>query len=177
LALHCTKLRELGLSKRRKVLEKSGLYMYCLKHAAELECYGHGGLAKPKCQQPECGGGHAIGAHELLGEVNASINLVAGEDYESIEDEEWWVNMVRVEGRGENLQEFEDPGLEESEEEADNYCLSICMRKDDSGLEDELEYFWDVSPPQERTKTRRTETGFRRGRQGGEPVPHQSALE
>jgi hypothetical protein len=51
--------------------------------------------------------------------------------------------MVRVEGRGEDRQEFEDPGLEESEEEADKYCLSICMMKD----EDELEYFWDVSSP------------------------------
>jgi hypothetical protein len=89
LALQRTKLRELGLSERGKVLEKSGLCMYCLKHAAELECYSQGGPAKPKCQQPECGGGHAIGAHELLGEVNASINLIAGEDYESDEDEEW----------------------------------------------------------------------------------------
>ncbi len=134
--------------------------MYCLKHAAELECYGQGGPAKPKCQQPECGGGYAIGAYELLGEVNASINLVAGEDYESDEDEEWWVNMVRIEGRGENLQEFEDPGLEESEEEADNYFPNICMRKDDWGLEDKLDFFWDVSPPpQKRTKARRTDGG------------------
>jgi hypothetical protein len=56
LALQCTKLRELGLSERRKVSEESGLCMYCLKHAAELECYGRGGPAKPKCPQPECGG-------------------------------------------------------------------------------------------------------------------------
>ncbi len=33
LALQCTKLRELGLSERRKVLKKSGLCMYYLKHA------------------------------------------------------------------------------------------------------------------------------------------------
>jgi hypothetical protein len=26
----------------------------------------------------------------------------------------------------------------------DRYCISACMRKDDSGLEDELEYFWDA---------------------------------
>ncbi len=97
LALQCVKLWELSLSKRRKVLEKSGLCMYCLKHALELEFYGQGGPAKPKCPQPECGGRHTTGAHELLGEVNASINLVAGEDYESDEDEEWWVNIVRVE--------------------------------------------------------------------------------
>ncbi len=130
-------------------MKKSGLCMYCLKHAAELECYGRGGPGKPKCPQPECGEQHTTGAHKLLGEVNASINLVAGEDYESDEDEEWWVNVVRVEEEGENLQEFIDPGLEGSEEEAENYCLSICIRKDDSGLEDEMEYCRDVIPPPE----------------------------
>jgi hypothetical protein len=145
--------RELGLSERRKVLEESGLCMYCLKHAAEVECYSRGGSAKPRCPQPECGGRHSTGAHELLGEINASINLIAGEDYELDEDEEWWVNIVRVDEEGENLQESEDPvlglGEEESEGEPSDYCLSICMRKDDSGLEDELEYFRDVSPPPE----------------------------
>ncbi len=29
------------------------------------------------------------------------------------------------------------------------YCISACLRKDDSGLEDELEYFHDVTPPPE----------------------------
>jgi hypothetical protein len=89
------------------------------------------------------------GAHKLLGEVNASINLVAGEDYESDEDEEWWVNTVRIEGEGEDPEKLEDLGLEGSEGEADNYCLSACMRRDDSGLEDELEYFWDAPLPPE----------------------------
>jgi hypothetical protein len=37
----------------------------------------------------------------------------------------------------------------ESEEEAGVYCLSACLRKDDSGLEEELEYFHDVTPPSE----------------------------
>ncbi len=83
MALQCTKLRELGLDKRREVLEKSGLCMYCLKHAAELDCYGRGGPTKSKCPQPECEGRHAAGAHKLLGEVNASVNFVAGEDCES----------------------------------------------------------------------------------------------
>jgi hypothetical protein len=32
-----------------------------------------------------------------LGEVNASINFVTGEYCGSDEDEEWWVNIVRVE--------------------------------------------------------------------------------
>jgi hypothetical protein len=33
-ALQCIRLQELGLDERRKVLERSGLCMYCLKHAA-----------------------------------------------------------------------------------------------------------------------------------------------
>jgi hypothetical protein len=38
--LQCDKLLSMGLSERRDVLEKSGLCLFCLKHAAELECYG-----------------------------------------------------------------------------------------------------------------------------------------
>jgi hypothetical protein len=45
--LQCEKLLSLGLAERRDVLEKSGLCMFCLKHSAELECYGKGGLSKP----------------------------------------------------------------------------------------------------------------------------------
>jgi hypothetical protein len=82
-ALQCTKLQELGLDERRKVLERSGLCMYCLKHAAELECYGQGGPSKPRCTQPECGGKHAVGAHKLLGECDACVNLATGDNYES----------------------------------------------------------------------------------------------
>ncbi len=74
-ALQCTRLQELGLEERGRVLEKSGLCMYCLKHAAGLECYGQGGPSKPRCAQLECGGKHAIGAHKLLGEADACVNL------------------------------------------------------------------------------------------------------
>ncbi len=108
MALQCTKLQELGLDERRKVPERSGLCMYYLKHAAELECYGQGGPAKPRCTQPECGGKHAIGAHKLLGEGDACVNLATGDNYESEEEEEWWVNTVRVEEEEENLEEMED---------------------------------------------------------------------
>jgi 1,4-dihydroxy-2-naphthoyl-CoA synthase len=45
--LQCEKLMRMELAERREVLEKSGLCMFCLKHAAELECYGRGGLSKP----------------------------------------------------------------------------------------------------------------------------------
>ncbi len=147
--LHYAKLRKRSLSERRKALERSGLCMYCLKHAPELECYGQGGPTKPLCPKPECGGRHTTGAQELLGEVDASINLIAGEDCDSDEDEEWWVNTVRVEGEGENPGEPEDLELGESEGEADKYCISTCMRRDDSGLEEELEYFWDAPIPSE----------------------------
>jgi hypothetical protein len=71
----------------------------------------------------------------LLGEVDASINLVAAEDCDSDEDEEWWVNMVRVGGEGEDPQGLKDLELEESEEKADKYRISACIRRDNSGLE------------------------------------------
>jgi hypothetical protein len=51
-ALQCTRLQELGLDERRKVLERNGLCMYCLKHAAELECYGQGGLRSLGARSP-----------------------------------------------------------------------------------------------------------------------------
>ncbi len=47
--------------------------------------------------------------HELMGEESASVNFVAEDEYESEEDEEWWVGTVRV---GE-AQEEEEETLEE----------------------------------------------------------------
>jgi hypothetical protein len=142
-------------------LEKSGLCMYCLKHAAELECYSQGGPSNLWCARPECGGRHAIGAHKLLGESDACINLATGDGCESDEDEEWWVNTVRVEEEGEDLEEFEDPEPGENREGADRYYISPCTRKDDTRLEDELEYFWDAPSPQTQTSGKRTGGGLR----------------
>jgi hypothetical protein len=76
------------LSERKEVLEKSRLCLFCLKHAAELECYGRGGLSKPRCTQAGCDGEHTPGVHELLGEEHAGMNLVAEGECESDEDEE-----------------------------------------------------------------------------------------
>jgi hypothetical protein len=36
--LQCSKLLGMKLSDRKEILEKSGLCLFCLKHAAELEC-------------------------------------------------------------------------------------------------------------------------------------------
>jgi hypothetical protein len=99
--LQCEKLMSLGLLERREVLEKSGLCMFCLKHAAELECYGRGGLSKPRCKQLGCNGEHTPGVHKLMGEERASVNLVAedgdeDEDKGEDEDEGWWVGTVGV---------------------------------------------------------------------------------
>jgi hypothetical protein len=103
--LQCEKLMSLKLAERREVLEKSGLCMFCLKHAAELECYGRGGLSKPRCTQPGCDGEHTPGVHKLMGEEGADVNLIAedwseegGEDAarEEDEDEGWWVGTVGV---------------------------------------------------------------------------------
>jgi hypothetical protein len=47
-----SKLLGMKLSERKEVLEKSGLCLFCLKHAAKLECYGQGGLSKPSVDGP-----------------------------------------------------------------------------------------------------------------------------
>jgi hypothetical protein len=99
--LQCEKLMSLGLAERRDVLEKSGLCTFCLKHAAELECYGRGGLSKPRCTQVGCDGEHTPGVHKLMGEDSASVNVVAGDESED-EDE------IREEDEDEIREEDED---------------------------------------------------------------------
>jgi hypothetical protein len=101
--LQCEKLMSLGLAERREVLEKSGLCMFCLKHPAELECYGRGGLSKPRCTKPGCDGERTPGVHKLMGEDSAGVNLIAedgsedeDEAREEDEDEGWWVGTVGV---------------------------------------------------------------------------------
>jgi hypothetical protein len=81
--------------------------LFCMKHAAELECYGRGGLSKPKCTQAGCDGEHSPSVHELMGEENVNVNLVAEDknEYESEEDEEWWVGTVRMEETEEEEEE------------------------------------------------------------------------
>ncbi len=106
--LQCEKLMSMRLAERREVLEKSGLCMFCLKHAAELECYGRGVLSKPRCTQPGCDGEHTPGVHKLMGE-SVGVNLIAeggskGEDEDGEEDEYreedegegWWVGTVSL---------------------------------------------------------------------------------
>jgi hypothetical protein len=86
--LQCEKLLGLGLKERREVLEKSGLCTFCLKHSAELECYGRGGLSKPRCTRPGCEGEHTPDAHMLMGKGDAEVNLVAGDEDEAGDETE-----------------------------------------------------------------------------------------
>jgi hypothetical protein len=80
--IQCDKLLGLGLAERRDVLEKSGLCMFCLKHLAEFECYGRGGLSKPRCTRSGCDGEHTPNVHMLMGEDDAKVNFVAGSEGE-----------------------------------------------------------------------------------------------
>jgi hypothetical protein len=116
--LQCSKLLGMKLSERKDVLERSGLCLFCLKHAAELECYGRGGLSKPRCTQTGCDGEHTPGMQELLGEEHVGVNLVTEGECESDEDEEWWVGMVRMEGtQEEEVETLEELSELETEEE------------------------------------------------------------
>jgi hypothetical protein len=86
--LQCDKLLSLGLAERKDVLEKSGLCTFCLKHSAEFECYGKGGLSKPRCTRNGCDGEHTPNVHMLMGEGDAKVNFIAGvegeEEYETV---------------------------------------------------------------------------------------------
>jgi hypothetical protein len=156
--LQCDKLLSMELGERKEVLEKSGLCLFCLKHAAELECYGRGGLSKPRCTQAGCDGEHTPGVHKLMGEESASVNLVAEDesDWEEDEDEEWWVGTVGVmEVREEKEEALEEVDESEPEEET-QFITSSCTRKDedecplDTHSPEELEEdrWWSPEPPQ-----------------------------
>jgi hypothetical protein len=80
--IQCDKLLALGLAERRDVLEKSGLCMFCLKHSAEFDCYGRGGLSKPRCTRDGCDGEHTPNLHLLMSGGDAKVSLVAGDEGE-----------------------------------------------------------------------------------------------
>jgi hypothetical protein len=68
---------------------------------------------------------------------------------EEDEDEEWWVGTVGVmEVRDEEEEAPEEIDESEPEEET-QFTTSICIRKDDSGLEDKFKYPVDTHSPEE----------------------------
>jgi hypothetical protein len=108
--IQCDKLLALGPAEKRDVLEKSGLCMFCLKHSAEFECYGRGGLSKPRCTRGGCDGEHTPDVHMLMSEDGAKVSLVAGdggEDGFETEDEDG----DECDHEGEYEWEYEDGGL------------------------------------------------------------------
>jgi hypothetical protein len=142
--LQCDKLLGMELSKRKEILKKRGLCLFCLKHAAEVECYGQGNFSKPRCTQAGCDREHTPSVHKLLGEESAGVNLVAEGGYESEEDEEWWVGTVRIESLSEEGEETLEEIDDLEPEREIRHGTSVFMRQDDSGLEDEFEYFWEA---------------------------------
>jgi hypothetical protein len=88
---------------------------------------------------------HAAGVHELLGGADSSVNLVAEEDDEDEDEDDEdlyeYINMARGGQEEDDWREPDDSWLDldggESDKEAGVYCISACMRKDDSGLEDD----------------------------------------
>jgi hypothetical protein len=105
------------------------------------------GLLEAKCTQAGCDGEHTPGVHELLGEESVGVNLVAEDEYESEEDEEWWVGTVRMEEMEEGGEETLEETDESEPEREVRHITSVFMRKDNSGLEDEFEYFWEAHIP------------------------------
>jgi hypothetical protein len=104
--LQCDKLLSLGLAERKDVLGRSGLCTFCLKHSTELECYGKGGLSQPRCTRSGCDGEHTPYVHMLMGEDNARVNLIAGD-----EGGEEYEFVYEAEDEHEVECEYEDGGL------------------------------------------------------------------
>jgi hypothetical protein len=134
------------LAERREVVEKSGLCTFCLRHGAELECYAKGGLSKPKCARLGCDGEHATLLHDLLGEADVAVNLVAGGDDEAAYDHEggheyqyeWgcdgpWVGTV---GAVEVPEEASGPA-DEPEDQDTALCTDLAREGEE---EDQWEY-------------------------------------
>jgi hypothetical protein len=146
--LRCGKLMNMRAGERREVLEKSGLCLFCLKHATELECYAQGGLSKPRCTQAGCDGQHTPSVHKLLERESAGVNLVAEsesdleEDETEDEDEGWWVRTIGAmevrDQEEEALEEMDEPGPEEG--------TYLTTGESNSGLEEEPEYRLDTYP-------------------------------
>jgi hypothetical protein len=145
--LQCNKLLGMELDERKEILKKSGLCLFCLKHAVEVECYGQGSFSKPKCTQAGCNGEHTPGVHKLLGKDSAGVNLVAEGEYESVEDEEWWVGTIRIEGMGEEEEEALRKAGEPEPEGGTRCGPSGFTMENDSGLEDEGGYLWGAHTP------------------------------
>ncbi len=123
---------------------------------AELECYGQGGLSKPRCTQAGCDGQHTPGVHRLLGEESAGVNLVAEnesdleENKTEDEDEGWWVGTIGAmemrDQEGEALEEVNEPGPKEG--------AHLSTGESDFGLEEEPEYPLDTYPTSEQAEDR-----------------------
>jgi hypothetical protein len=198
--LQCDKLMSLGLSERREVLEKSGLCTFCLKHAAELECYGRGGMSKPRCTQTGCDGEHTPSVHKLMGEESVGMNLVAedeselgedeDEDKDEDEDEGWWVGTVGAMEMQDQEEETLDEMIELEPEEG-IHCTGV---QSGSRLEEEPEYpsdncsadeliengWWSPESPQPRSVEDRAGAQHPAREQGpksqGKQLPHNEVM-
>ncbi len=138
--LQCEKLRGMKLAERREVVEKSGLCTFCLRHAAELECYAKGGLSKPRCTRPGCDGEHTSKLHALMGEADAEVNFVAGDEGKAVSEyedeydqqrrckyEDLWIGTLGA---------TEVP--KEADESADTTADREPPQRDDSAMEGEV---------------------------------------
>jgi hypothetical protein len=162
----CGAFGSIRAEERARIIEENRLWAFCLLHDRAVACRTRENRSKPACGVPECEGRHAIWLHELLKDIygkEGQVHLLQGEtgwrtpeetwmeDEREEEEEVMFVNTARREE--DDWQEPDDSWLEldsgESEEEAGVYCISACLRKDDSGLEDEPKYLHDVMPPPE----------------------------
>ncbi len=82
---------------KNRPLKESWLYLFCIKHPVETECFGKGTDAKPASKVAKCKGRHAEELHKLPAEGTPSVNTM---EYKEEDDEaEGYVNALNTVGR------------------------------------------------------------------------------
>jgi hypothetical protein len=107
--------------------------MYCLRHAAELECTAKEAHRSPGASNWSVEESTALEPthcwERLTGVLTSSRGKTATQ-----KKMKSGVSTVRVKGEEEDLAELESLESGEHRREADRYCISTCMWKDDSLL-------------------------------------------
>jgi hypothetical protein len=104
---------------------------FCIRYAAETECYGKGTESKQACPASECSKKHAKDLHDLPTNVPSMVNVL--ECKEDKEEEEGCVNVIT--GADKVLQRekwrIPDGSLLEMEEEDEEKLFHINVVKED----------------------------------------------
>jgi hypothetical protein len=94
-------LRVQELEVRKKTLWDNGLWLFCMRHSADAQCFSKGSSTKPACKVPECKESQVESLHDIMTEEMFTVNTVEYDEDEE-EEEEGFLNMAKGEYGREN---------------------------------------------------------------------------